>query len=144
MAPDKTSLCRVLAFDYGTQRIGVAVGQVITRTASPLAPLTSRSGKPDWPKISGLVAEWSPDGFVVGLPLYLDGSDSEMARYARRFGRQLSGRYNLPCFWVNEGLSSDDAERQLGGGNDSSHRRLSVDSMAAALILESWFAESGG
>jgi len=131
----------LLGFDYGLKRIGVAVGQELTGTASALTTVTARDGKPDWEAISRLIEEWRPDAVVVGLPLNMDGSDHELSRRARRFGNQLHGRYNLPAYFIDERLSSLEAEALLKG--KSHHKALykeSIDKLAAQVILETWLS----
>ena len=122
----------LLGFDFGRQRIGVATGQTITGTASPLATLDSRDGRPDWDSISELIDKWRPDALVVGLPLHADGSDSAGTTAARRFMRQLEGRYHLPVFGMDEHLSSHTA----AGSGDALHSGL--DAAAARIILQDW------
>ncbi|HEY5717466.1 MAG TPA: Holliday junction resolvase RuvX, partial [Motiliproteus sp.] len=78
-----------LAFDFGTTRIGVAVGQAITATASPLPWIKAKDGVPDWSQLERLVREWQPDALVVGLPLNMDGSLCEMSHRARKFANRL-------------------------------------------------------
>lgn len=129
----------LLGFDFGIKRIGVAVGQELTRTARELETLNSPDGGPDWKGISRLIEQWQPDALVVGLPLNLDGSDHEVTRLARRFGNRLKGRYNLPVFTIDERLSSVEAERMLAG--DRVFDRAAVDKLAARIILESWLAQ---
>ena len=124
----------------------MASGQSITGTASPLPELKARDGKPDWPAVEALVAQWKPDAFVVGLPLNMDGSESAMSARARKFARQLEGRFGVPCHLIDERLSSREA-RDIGRahaemrGKGFSSRKV-IDSFAAQLLLESWFAEN--
>ena len=125
-----------LCFDFGTKRIGIAVGQELTRTATALITLDSPDGGPDWAGISKLIEEWQPDALVVGLPLYLDGNESESARLARRFGNRLAGRYNLPVFTADERLSSSEAEAILA--SQGRYEKADIDKLAAQLILQSW------
>ena len=127
----------LLGFDYGTKRIGVAVGQDISRSVKPLTTLPSQNDKPDWDAISKLIAEWQPDRLVVGLPLHLDGSVQPLTQKAQRFGNQLKGRYNLPVEMVDERLTSHEAEAELAkrGGKMA---KADIDALAAALILQSW------
>ena len=127
----------LLGFDYGTKRIGVAVGQDVTRNVTPLITLHSQNEKPDWDAISKLIAEWQPDRLVVGLPLHLDGSPQALTEKAQRFGNQLKGRYNLPVEMVDERLTSHEAESEVGsrGGKTA---KADIDALAAALILQSW------
>ncbi|RLA00191.1 MAG: Holliday junction resolvase RuvX, partial [Gammaproteobacteria bacterium] len=82
----------LLGFDFGKQRIGVAVGQSITGTATALCTLNARNQQPDWDRISELINNWRPDALIVGLPLHADGSDSKITTAARKFARQLEGR----------------------------------------------------
>lgn len=131
-----------LAFDFGTTRIGVAVGQAITATASPLPWIKAKDGVPDWSQLERLVREWQPDALVVGLPLNMDGSLCEMSHRARKFANRLQARFNLPCYLVDERLTSHEAKGiHLGRGGGSDFKQDSVDGLAAQLILESWFRE---
>ena len=89
----------VMGFDFGTQRIGVAVGQRITSTATPVSILKAKNGVPNWEEIKKLINEWQPSLFVIGFPMNMDGTESEMSRLSQKFGRKLSGRFNLP--WLS-------------------------------------------
>lgn len=134
----KTKINRtLLGFDYGLKRIGVAVGQELTGTATALTTVSANDGKPDWGAISKLFEQWQPDEVVIGLPLNMDGSESELSRRAKRFGNQLNGRYNLPAHFMDERLSSLQAEEELRG---LSHKKIKedIDKVAAKIILESW------
>lgn len=132
----------VLAFDYGTKKIGVASGQAITATGTPQPALHSKQQKPDFDGIEAQIRQWQPDALLVGLPLNMDGSESELSQRARRFARQLNGRFGKPVWMVDERLSTREARERLGdkykGGADAR-----VDSLAAVLIIEGYF-ESGG
>lgn len=133
---------RVMAFDFGVRWIGVAAGQSLTRTATPVARLQARDGIPDWEEIGGLLKEWRPSQLVVGLPLNMDGSESEMATRARKFAKRLHGRYHLPVDLVDERLSSYEAKQSAReGGHAGDFGKAGIDDQAAVLILESWFAE---
>lgn len=130
----------IIAFDYGTRHIGVAVGQSVTATATPLAPLAARDGVPDWDRVAALLSEWRPDRLVVGRPLNMDGTESELSQRAARFARRLHGRFGLPVAQWDERLSSFEARGQIierSGSRD--FRGENVDSLSAVLILESWF-----
>ncbi len=140
--PDR--LRTLLGFDYGMRRIGVAVGQAITRTASPLQTVKAVDGKPDWDTITRLINDWQVDGLVIGLPLNMDGSDQEMTVAARRFCNRLKGRYQLPVFMVDERLSSVAAEEILNnpvsGKRKNTRQQVAVlDQVAAQLILTTYF-----
>lgn len=129
----------LLAFDYGTKNIGVASGQTITRSASSQAALKAKDGIPDWTQIEKLLKEWQPDLVLVGLPLNMDGSESELSARARKFGNRLHGRFGIKVEMVDERLSSYEAKGEVmerGGSRDYKHNP--VDSIAARLILESW------
>ena len=119
-----------LGFDYGPGKIGAAVGQSLTGTATPLAVLAGRDRQPDWEGIAELVRTWSPAGFVVGLPFTATGEWQPMLGRARRFMRDLQERFGLPVYAIDERYSSCEA-RALAGGQPA-------DSQAARVILESW------
>lgn len=132
----------VLGFDFGTRKIGLATGQSLTGGASPLNALPCPRQSPDWAAIEALIREWQPDALVVGLPLNMDDSESELSQRARRFARRLEGRFGKPAWLVDERLSTREARERLGddyrGGADPR-----VDSMAAALIIETFFRQGG-
>jgi len=129
-----------LGFDFGNKKIGTAVGQLMTKTASPLMTIRSLNQTPDWDKISGLISEWQPTGLVVGVSRQADGSDNIITPRMLKFCRQLNGRYNLPVFQVDEALSTFEAKQML---YDDLHVNASKlwevqDQLAAQLILQSW------
>lgn len=134
---DEAAPGTLLGFDFGTRRIGVAIGQQLTGTARPLTTLTSRDGGPDWAAITRLIEEWRPNALVVGIPLHMDGSEMELTHLATRFGNRLRGRYNLPVFTVDERLTSAEAELELREGGQRLDKGA-VDQVAAQLILQSW------
>jgi putative holliday junction resolvase len=128
----------LLGFDFGPRKIGVAVGQTITGSASPLTTIRSHGERPDWARIEGLIREWRPKAAVVGLPFNMDDSETALAPRARRFARQLQGRFGLEVHLVDERLTSLEARRQLGRTATSIE---AIDAMAAKLILETWLCE---
>jgi putative pre-16S rRNA nuclease len=130
----------VIGFDYGEQRIGVATGQAITSSSSPLTTLNAIKQKPDWDSIEKIISEWQPDALIVGLPLFLDGSVSEMTKKAERFSRQLEGRFHLPVHMINESLTSFEAEQYLTKKNQ--HNKQEIDKIAAAIIVQSWLEQN--
>lgn len=136
----------ILAFDYGSRFIGVAVGQNITGTATPLPALTAKDGTPNWTQIEALLKEWQPQRLLVGLPLNMDGTTSEMSQRAEKFARRLHGRFGLPVSMWDERLSSYEARGEMLAQNNKhirgkqNFRESGVDSQSARLILESWFA----
>ncbi|MEY3218766.1 MAG: Holliday junction resolvase RuvX [Pseudomonadota bacterium] len=125
-----------LGFDYGTKRIGIAVGQRLTGTATPLIALKTRKKKPDWDAISTVINTWKPAALVVGLPLLADGSDSQSTLNARHFMHQLQQRFGLPVHGMDETLSSYAAQEFSPDPDDP------LDAIAAQLILESWFSST--
>lgn len=130
----------VIGFDFGTTRIGIAAGQPITGTASPLAPINARDGIPDWSLIEALITEWQPAALVVGIPLNMDGSISDMSRRARKFANRIKERCKVPCYLIDERLSTREAKQiSLARGGSTNFKENSVDGIAAQLILESWF-----
>lgn len=132
----------VLGFDYGARCIGVASGNRITGSAQPLPPLMARAGQPDWLRVDALLTEWKPDALVVGLPLALDGGDQAATRGARAFADALSERSKLPVHLVDERHTSQEAARrfaaQRAAGSARRRDAANIDSLAAAVILESW------
>lgn len=142
MADDSLSFQRVLGFDFGTKRIGVASGQAVTGTASPLAPVPARDGIPDWDRMDALLAEWAPEALIVGLPLNMDDTESTLSQLARKFARRLVARYRLPVFMCDERLSSHSARGLLMEVQQRRKGRLpALDSTAAVLIAEAWLAD---
>ncbi|MCR8922137.1 Holliday junction resolvase RuvX [Dasania sp. GY-MA-18] len=136
-----TPTITVLAFDYGLKTIGAAVGQSLTQTANPLAEIKANDGVPaNWQQIEKLLQEWQPDLCVVGLPLNMDGSPSEMCTRAEKFARRLNGRFGVKVETMDERLSSFEARGDIierSGSRD--FKQQGVDSLSAKIILESWF-----
>ncbi|MGH8216182.1 MAG: Holliday junction resolvase RuvX [Rhodanobacteraceae bacterium] len=132
----------VLGFDFGARRIGVASGNRISQSAHPLPALLSNRGQPDWPRVDGLLAEWKPEALVVGLPLTLDGGEQAITRRARAFADGLGQRSSLPVHLVDERHTSQEAARRFAAQRASGSARRrdaeNIDSLAAAVILESW------
>jgi len=132
----------LLGFDYGTKQIGVAVGQAVTGQARELCVLKAQNGVPDWNKVEALIKEWQPDAIVVGLPLNMDGTPSEMSERAEKFARRLHGRYQLPVHTHDERLTTFEAKGQrLAQGQRGGYRDSPVDALAAALLLEGWLEQ---
>jgi len=131
----------LLGFDFGMRRIGIAVGQTATRTASALSTV-SHSNQPDWQAITKLVQEWKPAGLVVGLPLDKQGKETDMSRAARRFASQLGKRFDKPVYFIDERLTSVMAGTQFAEARSQGRARRKdvrkLDAMAAKIILENW------
>lgn len=126
----------LLGFDYGTHKIGVAVGQALTGTATPLATLGQVNRRPDWGRIAQLLEEWQPEAVVVGHPFEMSDREADNAAGAKRFARQLQGRFHVPVHLADERLTSREAWSQLGDAAAADPTR--VDAYAAKLILETW------
>ena len=132
---DTREINTLLCFDFGTKRIGVAVGQSVTQTATPLQTVKNKNSRPDWDHIKQLINEWQPDALVVGIPLNMMDEVQEMTVASEKFMRQLHGRFHLPVYGVDERLSSFEAKQRTGKTTD-------LDPVAAQAILETWFAEN--
>ena len=124
----------VMAFDFGVRRIGVAVGNTLTKAGQPVKIIEEPSEDVRFKAIQALIKEWQPNHLVVGLPCHPDGAEHEMSAKARRFGNQLHGRFHLPVEWVDERYTSAVLE---GDPN----MRDNLDAESAALILEQYFLE---
>ncbi|HEX7936715.1 MAG TPA: Holliday junction resolvase RuvX [Paraburkholderia sp.] len=125
----------LLAFDYGEKRIGVAVGNSLTKSARPLVIVQNRSREYRFAEVGKLIAEWKPDALIVGLPMHPDGTPHEMTLLAKRFGNQLNGRFNLPVTWIDERYSSVEAEAGIRAGKG---RADMLDAEAASIILQQY------
>lgn len=138
----------LLGFDFGLKRIGIASGQRVTSSASTLITLESRNNKPDWEAIGSLIEEWRPAALIVGEPYHLNGEESEITLAARRFSRQLHGRFNLPVYMMDERLSSQEAERitreARRAGRKGRVNKGDIDKLAAQIILQSWLDSQQG
>ena len=137
----------ILGFDFGTKKIGIAVGQSVTQTVTPLITLPCLNQKPDWNAIENIIKEWLPNILVVGLPVHLDGEEQAMTQAARKFGNRLNGRFRLPVEFMDERLSSYEAQerlKEINRNKKQTNKRQSamdIDKIAAQLIVESWFRQ---
>lgn len=133
-----------LGFDFGIKKIGVAVGQMATNSASPLTILPSVSQNPDWSGIGQLIVEWRPAGLVVGLSRRSDGSDNPITPRIMKFSRQLEGRFQLPVFLQDETLSTYEAKQMLFDDLGTRAKTLwrVQDQLAAQLVLQSWLNDN--
>jgi putative Holliday junction resolvase len=132
----------VLAFDYGERRIGVAVGQTASGTASPVGTLPAH-GQPDWTAVDRCLRDWAPDRVLVGLPYNMNGTETALTAACRAFAAELSSRSSLPVELVDERLTSSAATSELrearrSGARARRVRREDIDANAARLILETW------
>jgi len=125
----------IMGFDYGTRWIGTATGQMITRTASPLKTFESKNNTPDWFNIEKQIKEYQPDLLIIGLPLNALGEEQTISAKARKFARQLEGRFHIKTEMVDERLTTrqvyiDSAEHHLS--------KQEIDALSAVLIAQSW------
>ncbi|MGB4497127.1 MAG: Holliday junction resolvase RuvX [Methylococcaceae bacterium] len=129
-----------LGFDFGTKKIGVAVGQLTTKTANSLETLRSPNQTPNWQAIEKLIKEWQPAGFVVGISRQFDGTDNPVTPKMLKFCNQLNGRFNLPVHQQDESLSTFEAKQMLFDDVHVNATKLWAvqDELAAQLILQSW------
>lgn len=123
----------ILAFDYGLRQIGVATGQTLTRSSTPLEVIPAKNGQPQWDRVAALIEQWRPDALVVGLPLNMDGTESDMCALARGFASELETRFAVPVHLTDERLSSREARAR--GGTREDH------DLAAKIIAETFLAE---
>ncbi len=134
----------VLAFDFGLKNIGVAVGQSITRTATPVTTLAARDGIPIWQEIALLIEKWQPKILIVGVPLHLDGSAQPMTFCARRFINRLKTFYKLPVAEIDERLTSWEAKERTSL-KPSRHKQKRIEQQAhayaAVILIEQWMTE---
>jgi putative holliday junction resolvase len=133
----------LLAFDFGTRRIGVAVGQTLTGSATAAGVLPCRHGAPDWAAVDTCIARWAPARLLVGLPYNMDGSDTTTTAACREFGATLAERSRLPVDYVDERLTSNAAYDELrdqrrSGARARRIRPEDIDANAARLILLTW------
>jgi len=129
----------VLGFDFGIKQIGVASGQTLTCTANPLTVIKNHRDTINWQGISQVINEWQPQALVVGWPLNMDGSESDLCKRVKKFSRQLEGRFNLPVHLSDERLSSHQVKTDIASENN--YQQNPIDDKAAAIILQSWLNE---
>lgn len=132
----------VIAIDYGLRNMGVAVGNTVSRTAQPLIIIGARDGVPDWGALTKLIEEWQPDRVIVGHPLNMDGSESDISQRVMKFARQIEGRCAIGVTLVDERLSSREAKAAaLSAGHHGDFATAPIDDQAAAIILTTWLNE---
>lgn len=133
----------LLGFDFGMKRIGVAVGQMVTKTARPLSTINAKEGVPPWEEINKLIKAWRPTAIVVGIPLNMDGTEQPITHAARYFAEQLHQQYTIPVYGVDERLTTKEArERIFSKGGYKALQSGQIDCVAAQLILETWFMQT--
>jgi putative Holliday junction resolvase len=128
----------VIGFDFGTSWIGTAIGQTLTNTASPLQGVRVINNKPDWQSIEKIIKTWQPEKLIVGLPTSMRDIESPMTEKAKRFSRQLEGRFHIKTELVDERLTTREAWQIV---EESAHKKVvkeDIDCIAAVLITETW------
>ena len=125
---------QVISFDFGTKKIGVAVGQTETKTSSPLQIVFSKNNTVNWDEISSIVNEWKPNLILVGKPLNMDGSDSDMMEKVDIFYKKLEKISKIPCEYVDERLTSFEARESL-----TEIKKDLIDAHAAKILIDQWF-----
>lgn len=132
----------IIAFDFGLKNIGVAIGQSLIGSASEYPPLPAKEGQPQWSQLQSLLDEWQPTRLVVGLPLNMDGTPTTITPRVKKFANRLHGRYGLPVSLMDERLTTREAKTEAQArGHHGHYASKPVDSIAARIILESWFRE---
>jgi len=129
----------LLGFDFGTKSIGVATGQMITATAQPIDAIKANDGIPNWDTVEKVIKEWQPDLVVVGLPLNMDGTEQMITQRAKKFANRLNGRFGVNIALQDERLTTASAKEFIfERGGFKALDKGKIDSVSAALILESW------
>ena len=130
----------ILAFDFGTARIGVAVGEAELSSGHPLETVCATTNDARFGRIAALIREWQPQALVVGLPRHMDGQDDEATALCRKFGQRLHGRFHLPVYWVDERLTSVVAESLLAEAQVfGKKQKQALDQVAAMAIMQTYF-----
>ena len=143
--PQSVSPQLIMAFDFGTQKTGMAVGSSLIESATPLPLFPMKDGIPNWDNLLKLVKQHQPNVFLVGLPLNMDDSESELSARARKFARRLRHQTNIETWMVDERLTTSEARDELDHYQAQGRgKNLSADSLAAALFIESWYRNPEG
>lgn len=138
--PDLKQPQLIMAFDFGTQKTGMAIGSSMIESATPLALFPMRDGIPNWDELLKIVKQHQPNLFLVGLPLNMDDSESELSARARKFARRLRHQTNIETWMVDERLTTREARDELDQYQAQGRgKNVSADSIAAALFIESWY-----
>lgn len=143
--PDLSQPHMIIAFDFGTQKMGMAVGQSLIESANPLALFPMKDGIPNWDALLKIVKQYQPSLFLVGLPLNMDDSESELSARSRKFARRLRHQTNIETLMVDERLTTREARDELDQYQSQGRgKKLAADSIAAALFIESWYRNPVG
>lgn len=143
--PDLNQPQLIMAFDFGTQKTGMAVGSSLIESATPLPLFPMKDGIPNWDELLKIVKQHQPNLFLVGLPLNMDETESELSTRARKFARRLRHQTHIETLMVDERLTTREAREELGYYQSQGRaKKLAADSLAAALFIESWYRNPQG
>lgn len=143
--PDLSQPHMIMAFDFGTQKMGMAVGQSLIESANPLALFPMKDGIPNWDTLLKIIKQYQPTLFLVGLPLNMDDTESELSARSRKFARRLRHQTNIETLMVDERLTTREARDELDQYQSQGRgKKLAADSIAAALFIESWYRNPVG
>ena len=134
---------KLLALDFGRSRIGIASGQMITKTATPITTIAAKQGEPEWLELDKIIKQWRPSDIIVGLPIDAKDQETKITEEARAFAQKIELRYQKPVHLISETFSTREARWRLEEVQNKSNRHLKVDAFAACVILETWMHEQG-
>lgn len=136
---------QVLSFDFGTKKIGIAVGQTITKSSSPLTVLFNKENKVNWEEVSAIIDEWKPELLLIGKPLNMDGTDSDIMKVVDNFSKKLAKLSGIECEYVDERLTSFEARqnfKELMIENNKNIKKEIIDANAAKILIDNWFNQN--
>lgn len=140
-----TTVNLVMAFDFGSQKMGIAVGNPMIESINPLDLFPMRDGIPDWEKLHHIIKQWQPDIFLVGLPLNMDDTESELSLRARKFARRLRHQTQIFTTMIDERLSTRQARERLKHLQQNGQaKRVKADSLAACILIQNWYENGDG
>ena len=128
----------LIGIDYGKSRIGIASGQTITNTATPIGTVPAYDGVPNWIELDKIVKRWRPSDIVIGLPLDTNDLETDITKAVRKFAEEVKERYKKPIHFINEAYSTREARWRLESVKKKKINHLKVDALAACVILETW------
>ncbi|WP_440993186.1 Holliday junction resolvase RuvX [Cysteiniphilum litorale] len=131
-------MLKLIGLDYGKSRIGIASGQMITKTATPIATIAAKQGEPEWQELDKIIKQWRPSDIIVGLPIDAKDQETKITEEARAFAQKVELRYQKPVHLISETFSTREARWRLEEVQNKSNRHLKVDAFAACVILETW------
>lgn len=134
---------KLIGLDFGKSRIGIASGQMITKTATPIATILAHQGEPQWSELDKIIKQWRTSDIIVGLPIDAKDQETKITEEARAFAQKIELRYKKPVHLISETFSTREARWRLEEVKNKSNRHLKVDAFAACVILETWMNEQG-